>query len=401
MPRPTWDPTRPADSDLVSAFPALHRGDKATLKDIIGTLGPFGDTTTAWRQVQVGDDTWLVQNLYFDGANWNRDDTSKASVALGLRANGTVTVHKVAAGSNPVGSSLPAPVATLDATSLVAALVAGVDPGGTEALRAQTLRAGSATLGELVVDPDPGGTESLRAGSARLNAPVLLGSVPQFTMAADPTAALHVATKQYVDSVGRLQRIAVFTSSDTWTKSAGTRYIVVECIGGGGGGAGGGTDASGAFTGGGGGGGGYALAVVDVTSITSGSVTVGVGGEGGGVGSNGSAGGSSQFSVGGVVYARATGGGGGTYGAAASGLGGSEGNGTVGSVMMDGQPGFGGARALAGGAGGMAARGGGGGRATSSGGTFGKIYGGGGGSGFGATPGGGGARGVVIIWEYS
>jgi hypothetical protein len=112
--------------------------------------------------VQVGDDTWLVQNLYFDGTNWNRDDTTKASVAIGLRSNGTVTVHKVAAGSNPVGASLPAPIATLDATSLFSALVAGTDPGGTEALRAQNLRAGATTLTDalsaptVVVGTDPG-----------------------------------------------------------------------------------------------------------------------------------------------------------------------------------------------------------------------------------------------------
>jgi hypothetical protein len=178
MPRPTWDPTKPADSDQVSAFPTLHRGDKSTLKDILGTLGPFGTTTTTWRQVQIGDDTWLVQNLYFDGTNWNRDDTTKASVALGLRANGTVTVHKIAAGANPVGASLPAPVATLDAESLF-----------------DVLRASS-----VVVGTDPGGTEVLRASSARLNAPVLLGSVPQFTLSGDPISALQVATKQYVDA---------------------------------------------------------------------------------------------------------------------------------------------------------------------------------------------------------
>jgi hypothetical protein len=189
MPRPTWDPTRPQDSDQVSSFPSLHRADKTTLKDIIGTLGPFGSTTTTWRQVQVGDDTWLVQNLYFDGTNWNRDDTTKASVAIGLRSDGIVTVHKVAAGSNPVGTSLPAPVATLDATSLFSALVAGTDPGG---------------------------TESLRAESARLNAPVLLGSVPQFTMADDPTEALQVATKQYVDNrFPRLINDVTLSTSET------------------------------------------------------------------------------------------------------------------------------------------------------------------------------------------
>jgi hypothetical protein len=200
MPRPTWDPTRPQDSDQVSSFPSLHRADKTTLKDIIGTLDPFGSTTTTWRQVQVGDDTWLVQNLYFDGTNWNRDDTTKASVAIGLRSNGTVTVHKVAAGSNPVGTSLPAPVATLDATSLFSALVAGTDPGG---------------------------TESLRAGSARLNAPVLLGSVPQFTMDADPTAALQVATKQYADTKLARNTAETITVQHTFNPSTtGAPFLV-------------------------------------------------------------------------------------------------------------------------------------------------------------------------------
>jgi hypothetical protein len=52
----------------------------------------------------------------------------------------------------------------------------------------------------VVAGTDPGGTESLRAGSARLNAPVLLGSVPQFTMAEDPTSDMQVATKRYVDN---------------------------------------------------------------------------------------------------------------------------------------------------------------------------------------------------------
>jgi hypothetical protein len=66
---------------------------------------------------------------------------------------------------------------------------------GTSSLRWRSIYGVSGVFGT-----DPGGTESLRAGSARLNAPVLLGSVPQFTMAADPTAGLQVATKQYADT---------------------------------------------------------------------------------------------------------------------------------------------------------------------------------------------------------
>jgi hypothetical protein len=113
---------------------------------------------------------------------------------------------------------------TLTATLTAPSAVIGTDPGGTEVLRAQDLRAGGGMFSDIysntvVAGTDPGGTESLRAGSARLNAPVLLGSVPQFTMAADPTADMQVATKQYVDN--RLLRlindVTLSTSATTVT----------------------------------------------------------------------------------------------------------------------------------------------------------------------------------------
>ena len=63
-----------------------------------------------------------------------------------------------------------------------------------------------------------------------------------------------------------------FTSSGTWTKPAGVKYVRVQVQGGGGGG-GGHCESGGA--------GGYAEEIIDVTSVTS--VTVTVGGGGGGV----------------------------------------------------------------------------------------------------------------------
>jgi hypothetical protein len=58
----------------------------------------------------------------------------------------------------------------------------------------------------------------------------------------------------------------VFSSSGTWTKPTGVRYIKVQLCGGGGGGSGHGE---------GGGAGGYSERVIDVTSVTSVSVTIG------------------------------------------------------------------------------------------------------------------------------
>ena len=63
-----------------------------------------------------------------------------------------------------------------------------------------------------------------------------------------------------------------FTSSGTWNKPAGIKYVKVEVIGGGGGGSGHEVSA---------GAGGYAATIMDVRSISS--VTVTVGGGGGGV----------------------------------------------------------------------------------------------------------------------
>jgi len=71
----------------------------------------------------------------------------------------------------------------------------------------------------------------------------------------------------------------VFTSSGTWTRPTGCLTIEVQCIGGGGGG-GGCIDLNYASAGGGGGGA-YCKSIIDVSSIASGTVTVGLAGSAG------------------------------------------------------------------------------------------------------------------------
>jgi microcystin-dependent protein len=126
--------------------------------------------------------------------------------------------------------------------------------------------------------------------------------------------------KSYVDSVagavgGGLRSIQTFTSSGTWTKPVGIDLIVVECIGAGGGGAGCNSATSQVATGGGGGAGGYGFSLIDVSGISSETVTIGAGGSGGAAGTNpGATGGTSSFGA----HISCTGGEGGISAAAAA-----------------------------------------------------------------------------------
>jgi hypothetical protein len=76
---------------------------------------------------------------------------------------------------------------------------------------------------------------------------------------------------------GGLQSIQSFTSSGTYTKPAGINKIKVIVTGGGGGGGSSGTPSQGG--GGGGAGGGTAIKLIDATSITTETVTIGSGGD--------------------------------------------------------------------------------------------------------------------------
>lgn len=109
----------------------------------------------------------------------------------------------------------------------------------------------------------------------------------------------------YGDAGGGLQSQQVFTSTGTWTKPSGIKKIKVIVTGGGGGGGGG----TGSYNqGGGGGAGGTAIEIIDVSSVSTVSVTIGAGGSGST--GQGAGGGTSSFGS----YCSAAGGTGGFQG---------------------------------------------------------------------------------------
>jgi hypothetical protein len=267
---------------------------------------------------------------------------------------------------------------------------------------------------------------------------------------ADPTVALGVATKQYVDNFpivtssakgfapasgggtvnflradgtwttpaisGVVKSVVfrIFTASGTYTPTSGMLYCNVECIGGGGGGGAAASATGNGAIGGGGGSGAYSRSVVSAATVgVSQTVTIGAGGAAG-TGSPGNGGAGTTTSVGTIITAGGGGGGAGSGGnvVSAGGAGGAAGtaqfsiSGTAGDVGL----GFGVNTIFSppGGRGGSSPLGGNG-ACISPGGVNGQGAvantgsGGSGGSSFNAnvaTNGGAGAAGVVLITEY-
>jgi hypothetical protein len=112
---------------------------------------------------------------------------------------------------------------------------------------------------------------------------------------AGTTVAVHAsATTSGFDS--GLASVQVFTSSGTWTKPSGITKVMVEVQGGGSSG----STSNSSEDNAGGAGGGYARKLIDVSSISSATITVGTGGAGvvGNAIRNGNAGGNSSWSDG-------------------------------------------------------------------------------------------------------
>ena len=209
-----------------------------------------------------------------------------------------------------------------------------------------------------------------------------------------------VTTDDLSDSTVKPPQVVTFTSSGTWTKDAGLKYVVVEVSGGGGGGGGAKDNTTGA-TGGGGGGGGYSRKLILAASLgATETVTIGsAGSAGGATPTNGGSGGTTSFGS----QLQATGGAGGT----AEGAGGAGGAGSSGDLNLSGQSGGGGlgVSGYYSGAGGSSILGLGGASITADAtGQAGKNYGGGGSGGRNINDsgqaGGAGAAGVVIVTEY-
>ncbi len=233
-------------------------------------------------------------------------------------------------------------------------------------------------------------------------------------LAAFDSAKFTVDANGFVSTVAATVTIVrqVFTSSGTYTPTAGMDYCDIEVVGGGGGSGGcQTTPASTVCASGGGGGGGYARGIFSAASIgVSQTVTIGAAGAAGAVGNNaGGTGGTT--SVGALISATGgTGGSGGAAGDISITVGGSGGSGSNGNFQTKGTPGGIGVAvtvlgsAQAGGPGGSSFFGGGG-DSSSSTATAAQSYGGGGGGGAlppstGQIAGAVGFAGIVIITEY-
>ena len=341
-------------------------------------------------------DTSLVQP-----SNWNEEHqlTLATNKVLGRATAGTGAAEELS-----VGAALSVSGGTLAVTNVpvanggtgAATLTGYVKGNGTSAFTA----AASVPVGDIsgTLPVASGGT-----GAVTLTAnAVLVGNGTSAVTAVAPGTTGNVLTSNgttwtstALPAAGALLRVTVFTASGTWTRGAGTNYVLVRGVGGGGGGGGG-------RVGGGGGSGGYFEQFQSSAALSTATVTIGAGGGGGvGNGVTGTTGGDTLFgSIG-----RGNGGLGGTSGGTV-GTGGVGGTATVGGLLVTG--GGGGAAMLLsasfqfGGTGGSSFFGGGAaGVGSNVGGLNGDAYGSGGG---GCTNSGGtagaGAAGVIIVEEY-
>jgi hypothetical protein len=190
MPSPfTWDITKPAGTDPQNIGDDQIRADKATLRDVLRTLVPFGTATTGWRAVQIGNDAYLTLNAYYDGTNWQRDDTTLMSIAIKYQAsNGNVIVQIAQPASNPIAAWRN--VASFFAGNVAAANFVQLIADVTGASPKVAALGDDANLDLLLV---PKGTGQVRVASNPLR------------LAANPVAAMDAATKQYVDGLGASQ----------------------------------------------------------------------------------------------------------------------------------------------------------------------------------------------------
>ena len=228
------------------------------------------------------------------------------SFANGSVPDDAITLAKMAPGTDGNiisydASGNPVAVATGSAAQVLTSAGAGAPPTFATATvpdNAITLaKMASGTDGNIISYDTSGNPVAVATGSdGQVLTSAGAGAVPTFETL--PASDTGLTSQQ------------VFTSSGTWNKPSGITLIKVYVTGGGGGG--GFSGATNYYSGGGGAGGGTAIEIIDVSSVSSATVTIGNGGTAGAHDTYVSSGGTSSF----ASYCSATGGGGGNYGGA-------------------------------------------------------------------------------------
>jgi hypothetical protein len=190
---------------------------------------------TRLRVQEVGTSTWITVNADFDGANWNREDTTQPAQGIEINNNKEVKYYRAAAGTNPITWTNVFTISTDRITASQA--VIGTDPGGTEVLRAQNLRAGATTItGNLtaptaVIGTDPGGTEVLRAQNLRAGAITLTSTftAPTVVVGTDPGGTEKLRAENLrAGSTTITAGLSVPSSLPTYGSDSSVPYVLSE-----------------------------------------------------------------------------------------------------------------------------------------------------------------------------
>jgi len=292
---------------------------------IITSVATVSGTTPATANV---GDIWFNTSLsklfvyYDDGSSSQWVEPSYAAVFPDqLKVNTSFTVANAAFGVANGGYTVAnAAFARGNTSAQLAFFRVAANGSNLDAVsNADTLTIGSSNNIVLIANSTNDSIQITQAPSG-VTAATYGGSSNVSSFAVDAFGRITAAANVAISSASLL-RVTQYTSSTTWTKGAGTKYVLVYVVGGGGGGA---TS--------GGGAGGTAIGFLDVSAVSSVSVTVGSLGSGGDASTTGGTGGNSSF---GTYYY----GFGGSGGGASNDNGGSGGGASGGFTNISGQSG--------------------------------------------------------------
>lgn len=151
----TWATTTPADTDIVSQYPALARARQSTLGSasatggVLGTLIPTvvgGTPTIGWRVNQDFDQIFITGNAWFNGTAWTFDNTAKVSHRIDMDiVNDRVSWYRAPASANPPVFAEMMRLSTASVSGLTGVLSLGTLALGTNPAASGAIRMANAT----------------------------------------------------------------------------------------------------------------------------------------------------------------------------------------------------------------------------------------------------------------